>query len=86
MVGGDQQTPCPPPLPPVSFLYGPDLDVLKSSETTPLDYKTLDQDKFINEPKLKLKNRIVIYGDFEKLFVELLNKDAPMKAKSIRTN
>ena len=44
-------------------------DVSQRTENMPLDYKTFDQDKFVNELKLKLNNSIVIYDNFEKLFV-----------------
>ena len=59
----------------------------KPTEIFYRDYKTFSPIKFKSELKCKLEEREVsIYEVFEKIFLEVLDKHAPVKKKSIRAN
>ena len=53
------------------------------------DYKKLNQNQFKNElkEKLNLPNKSILnYEKFQEIFMNLLNKHAPMKEKAVRAN
>ena len=51
------------------------------------DYKRFDQKKFETELKLKLNSQTNLsYSTFQAVFLEILNKIAPVKVKNLRFN
>ena len=51
------------------------------------DYKRFDQNKFETELKLKLNSQLKLsYSTFQAVFLEILNKIAPVKVKVLRFN
>ena len=51
------------------------------------NYKNFDADVFKNELKTKLEDvSVVDYGFFETAFLDVLNKHAPCKKKTVRAN
>ena len=51
------------------------------------DYKRFDQKKFETELKLKLNSQTNLsYSTFQAVFLEILNKIAPVKVKVLRFN
>ena len=51
------------------------------------DYKRFDQKKFETELKLKLNSQTTLsYSTFQAVFLEILNKIAPVKEKILRFN
>ena len=50
------------------------------------DYKFFDKEKFLAALKSKLVTDICDYGTFEKIFVTILDKFAPLKTKFLRAN
>ena len=50
------------------------------------DYKKLDNLKFLTDLQVRLKQNILSYGDFEKVFSSLLDEHVPLKTKFFRAN
>ena len=59
----------------------------KPKEIIYRDYKKFERDKFRYDIKRQLVNiKISDYIEFERIFVEVLNKHAPQKKKIVRAN
>ena len=58
----------------------------KPKEITYRDYKKFDENKFKLELKSSLSKGCADYGEFENVFLDILQKHAPLKKKLIRAN
>ena len=58
----------------------------KRKQVTYRDYKTFESSMFKDDLKMGMRGKFNDYQQFEKIFIETLDKHAPLKKKSVRAN